>query len=72
MVVDQSKTRITITAQNGNSPANTVYTDPRKMLVYVSSATALELLIETRTGTNYLADGAWSTFGTYMVSGWSG
>jgi hypothetical protein len=42
------------------------------MLVYVSSATTLELLIEYRTGTNYKSDGAWSTFGTYSVAGWSG
>lgn len=72
ITVDQSKTRFTITAQNGSDPSGRVYTDPRKMLVYVSTATPLELLIEYRSGTNYKNNGSWSTFGTYMVGGWSG
>lgn len=42
------------------------------MLVRVSSATALSMLVEYRTGTNYKNGGAWTTFGTYNVSGWSG
>ena len=67
-----SKTRITLTAQNGSSPSNTVYTNPKKLLVNVSTANGLEVLIEVRTGTNYLNDGAWARFGTYTVSGWSG
>lgn len=72
VTADMSKTRITITAQNGSDPSGRVYTDPRKMLVLISSATALELVVEYRTGTNYKSGGAWSTFGTYTVSGWSG
>ena len=71
-VANQSKTRITITAQNGTNPSNTVYTDPRKMLILMSTAKGIELLIEYRTGTNYESQGAWTTFGTYTVSGWSG
>lgn len=72
VIADKSKTRITITAQNGNNPSGRVYTDPRKMLVLISSATGLELLVEYRTGTNYKNNGAWTTFGTYSLSGWSG
>lgn len=72
VTADKSKTRITITAQNGNNPSGRVYTDPRKMLVLISSATGLELLVEYRTGTNYKNNGAWATFGTYSLSGWSG
>ena len=72
VIADKSKTRITITAQNGNNPSGRVYTDPRKMLILVSTATALELLVEYRSGTNYKNNGAWTTFGTYSLSGWSG
>lgn len=67
-----SKLRITLTAQNGDSPSNTVYTNPKKLLVNVSTANGLEVLVEVRTGTNYLNNGAWDKFGTYTVSGWSG
>ena len=67
-----SKTRITITAQDGTNPSNRIYISPKKMLINVSSANGLSVLVEYRTGTNYLNDGAWSTFGTYSVSGWSG
>ena len=72
VTADKSKTRFTITAQDGNNPSGRVYTDPRKMLVLISSATGLELLVEYRSGTNYKNNGAWTTFGTYSLSGWSG
>ncbi len=69
LVANQSKSRITLTAQNGTT--GYVYTSAKKMLVRISSATTLSMLVEYRTGTNYLNDGAWTTFGTYNVSGWS-
>lgn len=72
VVANQSKTRITLTAQDNTNPSGRVYTAIKKMLVNVSSATALQLLVELRTGANYINNGAWSTFGTYTVSGWSG
>ena len=70
LVANKSKTRITITAQNGTK--GYVYTSLKKMLVQVSTATALSLLVETRTGTNYKNNGTWSSIGTYNLSGWSG
>ena len=70
LVANKSKTRITITAQDGTH--GYVYTSLKKMLVQVSTATALSLLVETRTGTNYKNNGAWSSIGTYNLSGWSG
>lgn len=65
-----SRTRITLTAQNGTT--GFVYTNPRKMLINISSSGGMQVLVETRTGTNYQGGGAWSTFGTYTLSGWSG
>lgn len=65
-----SRTRITLTAQNGTT--GYVYTNPRKMLINISSSGGMQVLVETRTGTNYQGGGAWSTFGTYTLSGWSG
>ena len=70
LVANKSKTRITITAQNGTK--GYVYTSLKKMLVQVSTATTLSLLVERRTGTNYKNNGAWSSVGTYNLSGWSG
>ena len=70
LVANKSKTRITITAQDGTH--GYVYTSLKKMLVQVSTATTLSLLVETRTGTNYKNNGAWSSIGTYNLSGWSG
>ena len=70
LIANKSKTRITITAQNGTN--GYVYTSLKKMLVQVSTATTLSLLVETRTGTNYKNNGAWSSIGTYNLSGWSG
>ena len=70
LIANKSKTRITITAQNGTNVY--VYTSLKKMLVQVSTATTLSLLVETRTGTNYKNNGAWSSIGTYNLSGWSG
>ena len=67
LVANKSKTRITITAQNGTK--GYVYTSLKKMLVQVSTATTLSLLVETRTGTNYKNNGAWSSVGTYNLSG---
>ena len=65
-----SRTRITLTAQDGTN--SYVYTNPRKMLIYISSSGGIQVLIEYRTGTNYKNNGAWTTFGTYTLSGWSG
>ena len=65
-----SRTRITLTAQNGTN--GYVYTNPRKMLINISSSGGMQVLIEYRTGTNYKNNGAWITFGTYTLSGWSG
>ena len=65
-----SRTRITLTAQNGTT--SYVYTDPRKLLINISSSGGMQVLIEYRTGANYQSGGAWSTFGTYNLSGWSG
>lgn len=65
-----SRTRITLTAQDGTNTY--VYTNPRKMLLEVSSSGGMQVLVETRTGANYQSSGAWSTFGTYSISGWSG
>lgn len=65
-----SRTRITLTAQNGTT--GYVYTNPRKMLINISSSGGMQVLVETRTGTNYQGGGAWSTFGTYTLSGLSG
>ena len=70
LVANKSKTRVTITAQDGTN--GYVYTSLKKMLVNVSSATSLSMLIETRTGVNYQNNGAWTSFGTYSLSGWSG
>lgn len=65
-----SRTRITLTAQDGTN--GYVYTNPRKMLINTSSSGGMQVLIEYRTGTNYKNNGAWTTFGTYTLSGWSG
>ena len=65
-----SRTRITLTAQDGTN--SYVYTNPRKMLINISSSGGMQVLIEYRTGTNYKNNGAWTTFGTYTLSGWSG
>lgn len=65
-----SRTRITLTAQDGTN--GYVYTNPRKMLINISSLGGMQVLIEYRTGTNYKNNGAWTTFGTYTLSGgWS-
>ena len=65
-----SRTRITLTAQNGTT--GYVYTDPKKLLINISSSGGMNVLIEYRTGTNYQNNGSWTTFGTYTLSGWSG
>lgn len=65
-----SRTRITLTAQNGTT--GYVYTNPRKMLINISSSGGMQVLVEYRNGTNYKSGGAWNTFGTYNLSGWSG
>jgi len=65
-----SRTRVTITANNGTTQY--LYTRPRKMLINVSTAKPMTLVVETRTGTNYLNDRAWDTFGTYTLQGMSG
>lgn len=70
LVANKSKTRVTITAQDGTH--GYVYTSLKKMLVNISSAAGLSMLIEARTGTNYKNNGAWSSIGTYNLSGWSG
>lgn len=70
LVANKSKTRITITAEDGSHEY--VYTSMRKMLVNVSTATDISVLVETRTGTNYKNNGAWSSVGTYQLAGWPG
>ena len=70
LVANKSKTRITITAEDGTHEY--LYTSMRKMLVNVSTATDISVLVETRTGTNYKNNGAWSSVGTYQLAGWSG
>lgn len=65
-----SRTRITLTAQNGTT--GYVYTKPRKMLINVSTSGGMQVLVEVRTGTNYQSSGTWTTLGTYTLSGWSG
>ena len=70
LIANKSKTRITITGQDGTNQY--VYSSLKKMLVEVSTATALSMLVEKRTGTNYETNGAWDTVGTYNLAGWSG
>lgn len=70
LIANKSKTRITITAQDGTH--GYVYTSAKKMLMNVSSATTLSMLVEVRTGVNYKNNGAWSSIGTYNLAGWSG
>ena len=70
LIANKSKTRITITAQDGTT--GYVYTSLKKMLLQVSTATTLSMLIERRKGTDYKNNGAWESIGTYDVSGWSG
>lgn len=64
------KTRITITAQDGTN--SYLYTRPTKLLTEIGVAGSCSLLVEVRTGTNYQADGDWTTLGTYSISGWTG
>jgi len=66
----QSKTRVTISANDAEN--RYLYTSPKKLLVSISSPKPLSLLIERRTGANFLSDGPWVTVGTYTVAGWSG
>lgn len=70
LIANKSKTRITITAQDGTT--GYVYTSLKKMLLQVSTPTILSMLIERRTGINYKNNGAWQSIGTYDVSGWTG
>lgn len=70
IVANMSKTRITLTGQDGSH--DYFYTSAKKLLVRVSTAKALSMLVEIRTGANYLSDGDWTTVGTYTVNGWSG
>lgn len=70
LIANKSKTRITITGQDGTNQY--VYSALKKMLINVSTATALSLLVERRTGTNYESNGTWETVGTYKLAGWSG
>ena len=70
LIANKSKTRITITAQDGTT--GYVYTSLKKMLLQVSTPTTLSMLIERRKGTDYKNNGAWQSIGTYDVSGWTG
>ena len=70
LVANKSKTRITITGQDGTNQY--IYSSLKKMLVEVSTVTALSMLVEKRTGTNYESNGAWETVDTYQLTGWSG
>ena len=65
-----SQTRITFTCQDGTHTY--LYCRPVKMITNISIAGKCSLLVEYRTGTNYKNNGAWSTLGTYSISGWSG
>ena len=58
-----SKSRVTIAAQSY------VYTNPRKMLINISSAGSMNVLIEYKTGES---NASWKTFGTYSLTGCSG
>ena len=57
------KSRVTIFAQPY------MYTNPKKLLINVSTAGSMQVLIEYKTG---ISGAAWSTYGTYSLSGWSG
>ena len=70
LIANKSKTRITITAQDGTT--GYVYTSLKKMLLQVGTPTTLSMLIERRKGTDYKNNGAWESIGTYDVSGWTG
>ena len=70
LIANKSKTRITITGQDGTNLY--LYTALKKMLIEVSTPTTLSMLIEKRTGTNYESNGPWETVGTYSLDGWSG
>ena len=70
LIANKSKTRITITAQDGTT--GYVHTSLKKMLLQVSTPTVLSMLIERRKGTDYKNNGAWESIGTYNVSGWTG
>lgn len=70
LIANKSKTRITITGTDGKKQY--VYSALKKMLINVSTATALSLLVERRTGANYESNGAWETVGTYQLAGLSG
>lgn len=70
IIANKSKTRVTITALDGQN--SYLFAKIKKMLIYVSTASAISLLVETRTGTNYNKNGAWDTVGTYSLGGWSG
>lgn len=70
LIANKSKTRITITGQDGTNLY--LYTALKKMLIEVSTPTTLSMLIEKRTGTNYESNGPWETVGTYNLAGWSG
>ena len=70
LIANKSKTRITITGTDGKKQY--VYSALKKMLINVSTASALSLLVERRTGANYESNGAWETVGTYQLAGWSG
>lgn len=70
LIANKSKTRITITAQDGTT--GYVYTSLKKMLLQVGTPTTLSMLIERRKGTDYKNNGAWESIGTYDISGWTG
>lgn len=70
LIANKSKTRITITAQDGTT--GYVYTSLKKMLLQVSTPTTLSMLIERRKGTDYKNNRSWESIGTYDVSGWTG
>lgn len=65
-----SRTRVTISANDREN--RYLYTSPKKLLIFVSSPRPISMLVERRTGTNFLNDGAWVTVNTYSLSGWSG
>lgn len=72
LIANKSKTRITITAQDGTTVGGYVYTSLKKMLLQVATPNILSILIERRKGTDYKNNGAWESIGTYDVAGWTG
>lgn len=67
-VTTSHRSRMTLTAQNGTT--GYVYTRPKKLLINMSTnGHGVKVTLEYKTGAS---GAAWSTLGTYDLSGWSG